>query len=456
MGKSMPKDWVGHKQIDRIIVYHEAYKAGPHVEAYLVIDGTAYNVGVKRLRPEHIDNITKNNGKLTIKSRDYLIDVMADEFKKGAFLAQTTDHTPAEARMSWTNHKFNKGYGAGEMREVLLDSKVDLFHCGDTIEYRDWDLNPDSNAYVASVFAPTEDRPGRILKVGFKKHESPKFADRLHLKPHIGESTFERFKKHIGENGTVTVKLDGASCYFESTKDGTSYFSPRHSKVTGERINYNGKVKGLVNVKSEQRTTGMGELNYIDTNTGRVLTAHETGGILNRNAPVPEHIKPVLTVYRIDKIGNKHVGSEPYASHVHDRIRPWCDRIGNSGIQAPQEVSWDNAKQASEHNEGLVGVPEGKSILEGHKYKPRGDYYDWKVVDVHLAPGPKGRIAGTVEFANEKEKRFHIGASSLGMDSTVHDVMLRPKEYMGRVAKVECYKGHEGRAAKFVEWHLDK
>lgn len=460
MEQSMPEEWTGHKVCERIVVYHEAYKAGPHIEQYLVINGKAYNIGVKRLQSHHIDTVHKNRyGKLTQHSREYLVNILRNEYKNGAWLAQTTDHTPEEARTSWSDHEYSDGYGAGEMREVLLDSDVDVYKTGNTIEYRDWDLNPHKNAYVFGLMEPKPGvRNARILKLGFKEHNDPKFFDRLHLKPHIGTKEFSRFKKLVGEEGIVTLKEDGASLYFETTPKGTKYYSPRISKQTGHRLNYDAKVRDLITVSSVEsrcNVTGMGELNYIDTRTGRTLTAHETGGILNTDAPLPHHIKPVITIYRIDRIGRKDVHSEPYDTNL-DRIRNFVSAVPHSGIRAPRTLDWEEAQEVAKHHEGLVGVPKNASILDGRKYKPRHDLYDWTVEAIELKPGQKGGLAGVVWFYGQNGQRYKIGASSLGSREEAEAIMRDPDKYIGRVAKVSCYKGHEGRAPKLEQWHLDK
>lgn len=457
MEQTMPPEWGGHQVCERIVVYHDAYKAGPHIEQYIVINGKAYNIGVKRLQPQHLEHVNTNNGGgLTLKSREYLIGLLRKEFQNGAWLAQTTDHTPEEARTSWSNHKYSDGYGAGEMREVLLDSHVDVYKTGNTIEYRDWDLNPHKNAYVFGLMEPkTGVRNARILKLGFKEHNDPKFFDRLHLKPHIGTKEFARFKKMVGEDGIVTLKEDGASFYFEVTTKGTKIYSPRISKQTGHRLNYDAKVRDVIGIASEEarcNVTGMGELNYIDTRTGRTLTAHETSGILNTDAPLPQHIEPKLTIYRIDRIGRKDVHNEPYDTNL-TRIRDFVRACPHRSLRSPTVLDWNKAEEVAKYHEGLVGIPKNASILDGRKYKPRHDLYDWTVESVELQPGSKGGIAGVIWFKGEKGQRFKIGASSLGSREEAQAIMKNPKKYIGRVAKVSSYKGHEGRAPKLEDWH---
>jgi len=454
--QSMPPEWQGHQTTERIIVYHEAYKAGPHVEAYIVLNGIAYNIGVKRLRPEHIQNIKKHkDGTLTNGTKDYLVGVLRDEFRGGAWLGQTTDHTPEEAKTEWTAHLYNSGYGSGESRHVLDTRTVDVFKSGNTIEWRDSLLNPHQTAYVFRLMSPTERRPKPILKLGFKEHQDIEVKDRLHLKPHIGTHEFSRFRKLVGEDGIVTVKHDGASAYFEINQKGMSFWSPRVSKETGRRINYNAKVKDLIHHTSDKRITGMGELEYYDRRNNRLLKAHEVGGILNSNGPMPSYIEPQFIIYRIDKVDRKDIHAVDYRQNL-DHIRDTVYSIQDPRIQAPILVDWHDAEEVAKSREGLVGVPSGLSILDGRKYKPRVDLYDWTVETIGLEDGPKGGISGVVWFTNEQGDRYKIGASSMGSRDEVKHIMDHPEQYIGKVAKVSSYSGHEGRAAKFEQWHLDK
>lgn len=455
--QTMPCEWKGSKEANRIIVYHEADKAGPHIDTYLVIDGKAYSIGVKRLRPEHIQNIKKNGGGLlTEKSKQYIASIIRQEYANGAWLAQTTDHTPEEARTEWSNRAYNGVYGAGEMRQVVLDSPVTVFKTGDSIEFRDWDLNPDTNAYVFNIM---DEKPGvrskRILKLGYKANGEPKLKDRLHLKPHIGTHEFDRFKRLVGNDGIVTLKEDGASFYFEINKEGMRFWSPRKSKVTGHRINYDAKVGNLIHHTSPVKVTGMGELNFIDKKTGIVLDSANTGGILNSHNPLPNNIEPRLTIYRIDSIGRQDVHDIDYSKNL-SYIGSFVNSLKDEYIRQPQTVTWDNAQDIAHMNEGLVGIAKGDSILEGRKFKPRHDLYDWTITSIDLQEGSKGRIAGVVRFENESGKQFKIGAGSIGSDEFVKTIMRNPNNFIGRVAKVSSYKGHEGRAPKFVEWHEAK
>jgi hypothetical protein len=44
----------------------------------------------------------------------------------------------------------------------------------------------------------------------------------------------------------------------------------------------------------------------------------------------------------------------------------------------------------------------------------------------------------------------------MGNREEATDIMNNPDKYIGRVAKISSYKGHEGRAPRFVDWHEGK
>lgn len=453
--QSMPKEWIGNKTVNRTIVYHEADKAGPHVESYIEIDGTAYNIGVKRLTPEMCKNISKNyNNELTLKSKEYILNLIRKEYENGAWLAQTTDHTPDESKYTWLTRKDSViGYGAGATRQIVSECKISIFKTGNTIEFFDWDLSNNKSCYIFGLMQPNDRRNSRILKLGLKKITHKQFKERLHLKPHIGKESFNKFKEKVGIDGIITLKEDGASCYFETTKNGTNVFSPRISKVTGERIIYNNKINDIIHVKYDQNISGMGELTFVKGN--RILNANETAGILNSNSPIPDKVTPRIVIYRIDKIGHVDVHDLSYNENLA-LITRFVNSCNNNKIQAPKIVSWNKALEVATKHEGLVGIPQGHSILDGYKFKPRHDEFDWTVTGIDLKPGDKGGIAGVVWFKSESGKQFKIGASSMGNREVATDIMNNPDKYIGRVAKISSYKGHEGRAPRFVIWHEAK
>jgi len=455
--QSMPPEWIGYKTAERIIVYHEADKAGPHIESYITIGNTSYNIGVKRLTKEMFANVKKNSDRtLTNKTKEYLIGILINEYKNGAWLAQTTDHTPDEAKSNWLSRGSSptKGYGNGESRHILSTDRIALFKTGTKIEYYDPVLSEGISSRISYIFSIIgDDKKGRILKLGFKKPDHKEFKDRLHLKPHIGNESFEKFRERTGEDGIVTIKEDGASCYFEITKKGMNIFSPRISKKTGDRIVYNNKVKDIIHLKSNKNISGMGELVF--QKNGKTLNAHEIGGLLNSHSVIDDNIEPRITIYRLDRIGRENIHNISYKENL-TLIRRLVDSLNNKRIVAPTTVEWKDAQAIANNCEGLVGIPKDASILDGLKFKPRHDTFDWTVIDVDLKSGDKGGIAGVVWFKSESNKIFKIGASSMGNREEATDIMNNPDKYIGRVAKISSYKGHEGRAPRFVDWHEGK
>lgn len=446
---TMPPGWRGYKIIDHIIVYHEADRAGPHIEEYLVIDNIAYNIGVQRWAgPE----LKTRDGKLTKGSKELVIAKIKSNYNIGTYKAQSTDHTPDEARTQWTNHNINKGYGSGQLREVVYDEKVQLYKTDNSIEFRAHKIDPDNNLFVFKL--PTKDNP--IIKCGTKIVQAPKFEDRLHLKTkHQGEEDLPKFISDM-KNGVITRKEDGASVYFVTTPEGTNFFSPRISKVTGKRINYNDKVDDLVHIKGETNWIGMAELVYVDK-SGNKLKSHEIGGILNKH-DIPKDVIPIIYIYRMDKCNELTLTDTPYWTNF-DYINLYVKNASNPKIQSVEiikDIDKEKLLKIATQHEGLVGTPALTPIGEGYKFKLRDNVHDWKITNIMLSPGPKGRIAGTVEFENDMGEKYNIGASSLGNDMEVIDMMHHPDQYIGRYAKISSYKGHEGRAAKFEGLHLDK
>lgn len=446
--RTTPPEWIGHRVARRIVVVHIADKAGPHVDFHIVDDELGLKASyVINLRNKPVTLKTNNSGRLTENSKQEVLNVLRAEFAGRAYVAQSLDHTEDQGSTEWWNREVNSGYGAGQLREVIADDRVDLFKTGSKIEFMDWRLNPHQESYLFRVFAPKEGRETPIWAAGHKSFARPQVEDRLHLK---FDQDPEKFLRLVGD-GHITIKEDGASFYFVSGPKGTRFFAPRHSKKTGERIEYTSRFGELRHLTSKEKTTGMGEL--LMHRNGKPLKAHEIGGLLNRNEPLPEDVHVEGVVYRIDRVGRRGHSQDSYESQLRLIERFTAD---HPGLRPPTVIGAKDLPSTREL-EGAVGVPSGKSISEGRKLKWRGDTFDWEVEDIELSPGSKGGIQGVVWFRSlESGKRFKMGGGPLGPEQQRRDMMENPDEYIGKVMKVACLNGHEGRAAKFEDWHMDK
>jgi hypothetical protein len=443
----------------RILVYHEADKAGKHIECYLEVNGTAYNVGVKRLdgaRLAALDLRKNHEGRLTEASQDRLLALWRSEFQVGrtAWLAQSTDHTPTEARWSWSRPEQSpQGYGKGPLRMVLADDPVALSTLGESVEWRDPLLDRQQDAFAFRVMTEGgKNRPSNILGVGLKKTPPPPSFEKLHLK-FLKDP--EKFLKRV-DGGLITVKEDGASFFFRIDKHGARFWSPRVSKTSRSQIDYTAKFRDWRTVTHPEVLEGMGEFLVTDAK-GQVLSSAAIGGLLNSNAPIPADLRLKAVLYRLDKVGRTDVKGEAYEAQ-YQRLARLAEAHGD--WSPPRQVVPDLAtiQQIAASEEGCVGVPAGHSIIEaGCKLKTRGDTFDWQVERVDLQPGERGGIAGVVWFRSlESGREFKVGGGPLGTEVLRTEMMRSPEAYVGRVYKIACFRGHEGRAAHVLTEHADK
>lgn len=449
-GREMPPEFIGHRVARRVIVVHLANRKGPHVDIHMVDEELGLKTSwVINLPSKELEIRLNNKGQLTQRTKDAVLDLVREEFQGRVYIAQSLDHTLSQARTEWWHHEVDSGYGAGELREVIADDRIDLFKSGRKLQWMDWRLNPHQESYAFQVFAGDNDKRNTpIWAVGYKQFGRPQVEDRLHLK---FDKDPEKFLRLVGEDAHITIKEDGASFYFEATPQGTRFYAPRHSKKTGERIDYTARFGDMRNITTSERISGMGEL--LMYRKGKVLAAHEIGGLLNRNSPLPEDIDVEGVVYRIDRVGRR--------VHTHDPIEVQAELVQgfaarHASLRPPTRIS-PSEVHGTQELEGVVGVRNGASLGTGRKLKWRGDTVDWEVEDVTLKPGAKGGIQGVVWFRSlTSGKRFKLGGGPLGPMAQRQDMMENPDSYVGRVAKVACLNGHEGRGAKFEEWHMDK
>lgn len=440
-------------QYKMVIVFHDANRAGPHIDVHIDRLSMVYKV-----KPDLYAQLKYNSdGMLTEKSRQAIIDHVRWEVNNNSRVPQNIDHTKTNARYSWTGgDPAEKHYGAAKTRQVVLETDVEIYkaHHNGPIEFYAPAINPYRAMYLYRIYPGTSKR-APILIWGNKSHHPPKLEDRLHLKMIHPEDIQDLESK--ADMSTSTAKYDGSSCYFVITKHGTTVWSPRQSKITGEQIEYTFKIDGIATTTSEQTIVGMGELlfkekswnplrkhNYLPSATG--------SGILNSNSVVPKNIQPEIRIYRIDKLGKEYVGNQDF--WTNRKLQQQVSQL-NPHLKVVELMDPDTASDLG--YEGVVVIPENGSVNDGYKLKWWDDPSDWRIDKVEFKPGDKGGVAGVARMTSlESGKTFKLGPSQMGDQTLTRHMMDNPQLYEGAVVKVNSKRGHEGRASKVIGFHDDK
>ncbi len=429
------------------IIYHEGNKRGAHIDMHFS-NGTSFVVDVRN-KPIANDIKLNTNGELTQKSIKILMNHLKDEFDGGGYgsrVFQNYDHNPEEAKMEWFNNEIEEGYGSGRIRQVIHESDVHIL----------WHNN-DNAGQATSIYMPGISSERfvyfhqlhkniDVAKMGFKAFKDVKFEDRLHLKM-VEEETF----KATVDSSKTTYKYDGASSYIETDKHGTRFFSPRDSVKTGHRIDYTGKMPtDVINTKSEDRIKGMGELLF--KRNGKYLSSTDIGGLLNGNSIIPEDIETEYRLYRVDSIGRTDVRGLSFDDNR--ALASSLSETFKSTVKIPEFISVEKADKTG--IEGVVGILPGGNVFNGLKLKFRDNFDDWKISDISLVAGKAKAIKGVVECIDSNNKIFNLGAGQLTTSELARDMMSKPKDYIGRTIRVAGFRGHSGRAAQMIDFHLDK
>jgi hypothetical protein len=440
-------------QYKMVIVFHDANRAGPHIDVHIDRLSMVYKV-----KPDLYAKLKYNSdGMLTEKSRQAIIDHVRWEVNNGSRVPQNIDHSKTNARYSWVGgDPAEKHYGAAKTRQVVLETDVEIYkaHHNGPIEFYAPAINSHRAMYLYKIYPGTSKR-APILIWGNKSHQPPKLEDRLHLKMMPPEDTDKLAQ--LADMSTATAKYDGSSCYFVITKHGTTVWSPRQSKITGEQIEYTFKIDGIATTTSEQTIVGMGELlfkekswnpfkqhNYLPSATG--------SGILNSNSVVPKNIQPEIRIYRIDRIGKEYVGNQNF--WTNRELQQQVSQLNNN-LKVVELMDPDTAH--TKGYEGVVVVPKEASVNDGFKLKWWADPSDWRIDKVEFKQGSKGGVAGVAWMTSlESGKKFKLGPSQMGDQTLTRAMMDNPKLYEGSVVKVNSRRGHEGRASKVIGFHDDK
>jgi hypothetical protein len=245
---------------------------------------------------------------------------------------------------------------------------------------------------------------------------------------------------------------------------GTTVWSPRQSAKTGEQIEYTHKMRGLTMAANNGETiVAMGEIMFLtkptlkerilDRQKPEYLPCAQGSGLLNSNSVLPDGVEPVIYLYRVDQVGRRKMGDLDFWEN-----RELQERVASMAPQHLKVVELMSAEEAQDRGfEGIVVVPEGGSVNDGYKIKWWMDPHDWRIDDVGFFEGPRGGVAGVVTCTSlESGKRFYLGPGQMGDHELCHDMALNPDDYIGTTVKVQSRHGHEGRAAKVMQFHDDK
>jgi hypothetical protein len=431
------------------IIYHDAHKAGKHIDLHMGHLSLIYRVSGKPVERKIQYN---NKGLLTEESKKALIAHIQKEIAKNARVPQNHDHTISNARCSW---KFDPddsstGYGSGKTRQIVIQDKVEFYHpeVKSSLHIYAPVLNKHQGLYLYQIY-PGKNNSAPILIFGNLIPLDDNYKDRLHLKliPSLDE-----FKSKVDVK-TTTIKEDGASCYFSSNGQGFKFFSPRFSIVTGHRVEYTYKIAELADKGHPLSPQGMGELLFYKKFLWikHYLSAAEIGGILNSYQVRPSYIYPDIKVYRMDKWNNKSVIDLPFFKNRKLQNKMVSNLKGFWSVVRLAKPKKNN------YIEGYVATIKDSSILDGSKVKFKDNEFDWKIDSINLSITDKNRIAGVINCTSlESGKQYNLGPGSIGTQEECIQMINKPLNYVGKVIKVSGYRQHEGRAAKIVAYHLDK
>lgn len=431
------------------INYHDADRAGRHIDLHIGRFSLIIRISGKPVESEIKFN---SKGELTESAKNALIDHIRNEVKNNSRVVQNLDHSKSNAKCGWlAGEQGLKGYGKGLTRQVIIEDDVEILKTGNkNMTIYAPVLNKHNLLYIHELY-PGDEKKSPIVIFGEKKNENPKFNEKLHLKM---IHDLEDFKKKVDPE-SVTIKKDGAAAHFKTSEKHINLWSPRISKETGERIEYSGKVPEIFRI-SGLNAEGIGELtfkrkfNIFNPLQKSEMTAAEIGGVLNSDKIRPRNIVPEYWIYRVDKLNGKNILDIDFFQN-----RAVQSALAKK-IKFAKVVPFVKVKERKDI-EGFVGVPKGGTISDGIKFKFQGDSQDWVVTSNELKFGPTGRTAGVIWFKSiESGKEFKLGPGQLGTEEFVKSLMSDGEKIVGQVAKVISRNGHEGRAAIFEGWHMDK
>jgi len=434
-----------------VLIYHEA--THKHVDIHFE-NGTSLIIRVSG-KPVESEIKFNKDGILTEKSKTALISHIKAEIANNSRVPQNYDHDHDEARMSWYKGDIDGPesgtYGSGLTRQVISIEDIEVLKIydgpGQNVEIYAPSLNSNHLVYIHKLY-PGDEKTAPITIFGSMTSTIEDKFGKLHLKY---EKDLELYKSLI-DPSTNTEKIDGSASAIHIGPKSTRVFSHRTSKETNKPIEYTGKLGDLIQLKGN--IDAYGEIVFEEKNIfgqWNRLPSAKISGILNSNKVLPDNIKPKLYLYRIDKYNGEVVSNLGFWENrkIQEEIiklHPTLDIVPLAKIEEKKDI------------EGYVGVPFGKSINDGIKFKFADENQDLIIKEVNFEIGPTGKaIAGVLICEDDKTGLlYNMGSGQMGNHKFCKEIMEHPNDFIGKVFVTNGLRGTAGRALKFDHWHDDK
>jgi hypothetical protein len=439
------------KRVPLLIMYHEADRAGKHIDIHIGKVSFIMRVSGKPVESRIKFN---NKGILTESSKKALMDHVKGEIKNNSRVPQNIDHDKEEAKITWTaRERKTAGYGAGLTRQPIVQSEAQVISVNNSATIYAPDIDHNRMIFTHTLYSSIG-KKAPIAIIGTRRRDTPVFLGKPKFK-YIKGKDIEKYKSKV-DLSTNTLKDDGASCHIVIDKSGTRIYSPRSSIVTGTKKEYTGLFPSVANVKSKSPIHLMGEFMVYNGNTP--LESATVGGFLNSHSLIPKNLRPEIHIYRVDKY--KGIDGRDIDFWENRRYQETVARKLGRNVSVVKLMPLEDTKRGK--REGAVAAPKGGNLWDAYKIKWRDDTYDWRIDKVTFKLGPTStkespKVAGKLYCTSTSSGNvYELGPGQFGTREECLDVMKHPSKYIGRVVEVECLRGHEGRSAKKISIRSDK
>lgn len=367
-----------------------------------------------------------------------------------------------------------EGYGKGRVKIKALD-EIELYHSKPEAE----GTRVRFNIYKSTgpeEYAIVNTGPGKDRLVNKTYHKGRLEHLNLGEKPKTKELGLESID--FNNNDEVMMpKYDGAHTLLDLGAEGKiprlfSYRTPK--RHTAGVIEHTHKVPSLLEMRVPKDLKGT----LLRTETigvdhkGKAIPAKDIAGMLNATVPnsrsrqteLGATLRPIIL--DVERYKGKSVQHLPF--------RERYDLAKSIGQQMNLQVT-DAAYDAKTKHKLLTLIGKGKHLLttEGvvlrplhvtgsptkAKFRPDHDVHVREIFGATNKDGMPLDRAGGFRYSHTAKGPI-VGSVGTGFDhALLKDMLSNPRNYTGRVAKVQAEQKYESGAlgkASFIEWHLDK
>lgn len=348
--------------------------------------------------------------------------------------------------------EIGKGYGKGYVKKIDSGDLVLLSKSPTKLVFTRGDKRN------APIYVMVKTKNGNWLTI--RKTEDIPDAIKGYSKQHFKSMDIKDIANALDEGAIASPKIDGAGALVNVGKHGLDVYSIRRDK-NGKAIRYTDHIGNLRDIDIPKHLRGnLYRAEVFGTHNDTPISPNELSGILNSTLSNAIKKKRAANIkLKLALLGKLQKESEYYTDLSDDIAALSLDSV----IGVPTYDKEQALDALSLMRRGLHPLTQEGLVLRGGKLKGPTkakllEDQDVVIRNIFKAITDSDNRAGGFEYSLPDSDKI-VGRVGTGFDhSTLRDMLNKPEEYIGRVAKIKTqgqYPSGAYRAPSFISIHED-